>query len=317
MAYTCIAASGHHGATLHYGHAGEPNAKLIEDGDMCLFDMGAEYHCYCSDITCSFPANGKFTDQQRDVYETCYEAVVAVESAMRPGVNWADMHRLANRTILAGLLKRGYLVGGTVEEMDAVNLGAVFMPHGLGHFLGLDTHDVGGYLKGCPERSTLPGLKSLRTARDLELHMVSGTGAGAGRLTTSKHHLTITLPACYSYIVARSVLSGHTHNEPKSSIEGTIKNDCVVFCCGMVSWWCLRMLSQVLTVEPGVYWIDHLLDAAQQNPAQAKFFNWDKVNSMRGTGGVRIEDDVLVLADGIENFTLVPRTVEEIEAFMS
>lgn len=173
MAYTCIAASGHHGATLHYGHAGEPNAKLVEDGDMCLFDMGAEYHCYCSDITCSFPANGKFTEQQRDVYETCLEAVVAVESAMRPGVNWADMHRLANRTILAGLLKRGYLIGGTVEEMDAVNLGAVFMPHGLGHFLGLDTHDVGGYLKGYPERSAIPGLKSLRTARDLEVGMVS------------------------------------------------------------------------------------------------------------------------------------------------
>ena len=205
MAYTCIAASGHHGATLHYGHAGEPNAKLIEDGDMCLFDMGAEYHCYCSDITCSFPANGKFTDQQRDVYETCYEAVVAVESAMRPGVNWADMHRLANRTILAGLLKRGYLVDGTVEEMDAVNLGAVFMPHGLGHFLGLDTHDVGGYLKGCPERSTLPGLKSLRTARDLELHMVSGTGAGAGRLTTSKHHLTIN---CYYTACVLSIHCG-------------------------------------------------------------------------------------------------------------
>ena len=68
MAYTCIAASGHHGATLHYGHAGEPNAKLIEDGDMCLFDMGAEYHCYCSDITCSFPANGRFTAEQREVY---------------------------------------------------------------------------------------------------------------------------------------------------------------------------------------------------------------------------------------------------------
>ena len=92
---------------------------------------------------------------------------------MRPGVNWADMHRLANRTILAGLLKRGYLVNGTVEEMDAVNMGAVFMPHGLGHFLGLDTHDVGGYLKGSPERSTLAGLKSLRTSRDLKAGMVS------------------------------------------------------------------------------------------------------------------------------------------------
>ena len=243
MAYTCIAASGHHGATLHYGHAGEPNAKLIEDGDMCLFDMGAEYHCYCSDITCSFPANGRFTAEQREVYETCHEAVLAVEGAMRPGVNWADMHRLANRTIIAGLLKRGYLQGGSVEEMDAANLGAVFMPHGLGHLMGLDTHDVGGYLKGCPERSEVAGLKSLRTARDLEQGMV-------------------------------------------------------------------------LTVEPGVYFIDHLLDAAQQNPAQARFLA-DKLHAMRGSGGVRIEDDVVVLADGIEVLSDVPRTVEEIEAWMA
>lgn len=276
MAYTCIAASGHHGATLHYGHAGEPNAKLVEDGDMCLFDMGAEYHCYCSDITCSFPANGKFTESQRDVYDTCYEAVVAVESAMRPGVNWADMHRLANRTILAGLLKRGYLINGTVEEMDAVNMGAVFMPHGLGHFLGLDTHDVGGYLKGCPERSTLAGLKSLRTSRDLKAGMVR------------EHPQPRPAPSIYNN-------------------RGAL-NLCVCMYAKRV---------QVMTIEPGVYWIDHLLDAAQQNPDQAKFLNVDKVNSMRGTGGVRIEDDVVVRADGIENLTLVPRTADDIEAFMA
>lgn len=74
---------------------------------------------------------------------------------------------------------------------------------------------------------------------------------------------------------------------------------------------------QVMTVEPGVYWIDHLLDGALQNPDQAKFLNVEKVNAMRGTGGVRIEDDVVVLADGIENMTLVPRTSDEIEAFMA
>lgn len=64
-AYTCICASGGNGAVLHYGHAGAPNSKLIKNGDMCLYDMGAEYHCYCSDITSSFPANGKFTEDQK------------------------------------------------------------------------------------------------------------------------------------------------------------------------------------------------------------------------------------------------------------
>lgn len=69
MSYTCICASGHNGSVLHYGHAGEPNSKKLKNGDMCLFDMGSEYHCYGSDITTTFPANGKFTPDQKMVYE--------------------------------------------------------------------------------------------------------------------------------------------------------------------------------------------------------------------------------------------------------
>ena len=67
MSYTCICGSGHNSAVLHYGHAGAPNDKKIQSGDMLLLDMGAEYHGYSSDITCSFPANGKFTEEQKIV----------------------------------------------------------------------------------------------------------------------------------------------------------------------------------------------------------------------------------------------------------
>jgi len=95
VSYTCICGAGEHGATLHYGHAGAPNDGRLQDGDMCLLDMGAEYHCYCSDITCSYPANGRFTPDQRAIYNTVLAAQKAVFSAMRPGVGWADMHRLA------------------------------------------------------------------------------------------------------------------------------------------------------------------------------------------------------------------------------
>ena len=63
-AYTCICATGPNPSVLHYGHAGAPNSRLIQDGDIGLYDMGAEYHCYCSDITSSFPANGVFTPDQ-------------------------------------------------------------------------------------------------------------------------------------------------------------------------------------------------------------------------------------------------------------
>ena len=77
------------------------------------------------------------------------------------------MHKLAERTILEGLVDLGCLTGD-VQEMIDKRLGFIFMPHGLGHLIGLDVHDVGGYLKHTPERNTLPGLKSLRTARIME-----------------------------------------------------------------------------------------------------------------------------------------------------
>ena len=72
--YASICGSGANGSVLHYGHAGAPNVKMIEDGDICLLDMGAEYRCYTSDITCSFPANGKFTPDQRAIYEAVLAA---------------------------------------------------------------------------------------------------------------------------------------------------------------------------------------------------------------------------------------------------
>ncbi|XP_043808030.1 xaa-Pro dipeptidase isoform X2 [Manihot esculenta] len=164
--YTCICATGENSAVLHYGHAAAPNDRTLEDGDVALFDMGAEYNFYGSDITCSFPVNGKFTSDQSLIYNAVLDAHNAVISAMRPGVSWLDMHKLAEKIILDSL-KKGCIIVGNVDDMMTERLGAVFMPHGLGHLLGIDTHDPGGYLKG-PNRSKEPGLRSLRTARGLE-----------------------------------------------------------------------------------------------------------------------------------------------------
>lgn len=90
---------------------------------------------------------------------------------MKPGVEWLDMHKLAETEILTGLKELG-LVSGDVAEMVEKRVCFYFMPHGLGHFIGLDTHDCGGYLDGYPERNPLPGLKNVRTARVLEEGMV-------------------------------------------------------------------------------------------------------------------------------------------------
>ncbi|XP_068938735.1 xaa-Pro dipeptidase [Petaurus breviceps papuanus] len=240
--YTCICGSGENAAVLHYGHAGAPNDKTIQDGDLCLFDMGGEYYCFSSDITCTFPANGKFTPDQKAIYEAVLRSSRAVMNAIKPGVSWPDMHRLADRVHLEELTRISILTGN-VDDMVRVHLGAVFMPHGLGHFLGIDVHDVGGYPEGV-ERIDEPGLRSLRTARTLEQGMV-------------------------------------------------------------------------LTVEPGIYFIDHLLDQALADPAQACFINNHTLQRFRGFGGVRIEEDVVVTASGVELLTCVPRTVEEIEACMA
>jgi Xaa-Pro dipeptidase len=110
--------------------------------------MGGEYYCYASDITCTFPSTGKFNQKQKIVYETTLKANRAVLNAIKPGVSWVEMHLLADRVILEELKEAGLLVGD-VEEMIEHRISAVFFPHGLGHFLGIDTHDVGGYPEVC------------------------------------------------------------------------------------------------------------------------------------------------------------------------
>lgn len=90
---------------------------------------------------------------------------------LKPGVKWQDMHILGNRIVLQGLKDLGLLVGD-VEEMLEGSLGYIFQPHGLGHLLGLDVHDAGGYTKGTPPRIMKPGLKNLRTGRVLEKNLI-------------------------------------------------------------------------------------------------------------------------------------------------
>jgi len=174
VGYTPICGCGPNASVLHYGHAAAPNDVQIQDGDMCLFDMGVEYYGYGSDVTCSFPANGVFTMQQRVIYEGVLNAQRVVYDMCGDGTSWVDCHQAAEGEILKALITAGIVLlpdDQTVEELVEMRLGAVFMPHGLGHFIGIDTHDVGGYLPGHPERITKAGLKSLRTARVLRAGM--------------------------------------------------------------------------------------------------------------------------------------------------
>ncbi|ESW32237.1 hypothetical protein PHAVU_002G304900 [Phaseolus vulgaris] len=251
--YTCICATGENSAVLHYGHAAAPNDKTLEDGDMALFDMGAEYHFYGSDITCSFPINGKFTSDQSLIYNAVLDAHNAVISSMKPGVNWVDMHILAEKIILESL-KRGNILLGDVEDMMAARLGAVFMPHGLGHFLGLDTHDPGGYLKEhCSDLQSLerrkePGLKSLRTTRDLREGMVITVEPGCYFIDA------LLLPAMNSPKTSK-FLNQEVINRYKDFGGVRIESDVLVTAAGCYNMTkCPREIGEIEGVMAGAPW---------------------------------------------------------------
>ncbi|GJQ80768.1 putative manganese ion binding protein [Trypoxylus dichotomus] len=165
-AYTSSCASGRRSAIIHYGDASSPSDGQIKDGDMCCYDMGGQYFGYASDITCSFPANGKFTHDQKMVYNVVLKACMETEAACKPGVMWYDVYCLGLRTILEGL-KAGGILKGTVDDMMDAGIGRIFQPHGLGHLIGLDVHDVGDAL---PCYRTLK--RTIRFERPLEKGMV-------------------------------------------------------------------------------------------------------------------------------------------------
>ena len=229
-AYGCICASGANAATLHY----ILNNRDMEDGDIYLTDMGIRFCGYCSDISTTFPVNGKFTPEQAKIYNIVLEANRGVIAAMKPGITKvAELDTLSKKIILAGLQNIGIINQGyNVDEMFNNGLARIFMPHSVGHLLGLDVHDVGN------------------------------------RSITYK---------------SNNILEN----------------------------------GMFITVEPGIYFIDFLMDEAESSTVLQKYINVEELEKYRGFGGVRIEDDVMIGEDSVESYQAVlPRTVEEIEAYM-
>lgn len=163
-----------HGETLHnHSHDG-----ILESGRMLLVDAGAENLMnYCSDFTRTYPVNGKFTPMQRDIYNIVLAANARAFELARPGILYRDVHFAAVRVILEGLSALG-LVKGNLDDAVEKGVHALFMPHGLGHMMGLDVHDmedIGEKYVGYDletERSNQLGVSNLRMARRLQTGMV-------------------------------------------------------------------------------------------------------------------------------------------------
>lgn len=165
-AYTGIFGSGPNSAIMHY----VANNRQVEDGDLFLIDAGFEYQGYASDYTRTYPANGQFTALQAAIYEAVLAAQKQVIETAAPDVKMEDLHMQAARTMMQGL-RDADIVEGSIDDLMHNDIFALFFPHGLGHFLGLDTHDVGGYPKGV-EKIDRPGIEYLRMRRKLQPGMV-------------------------------------------------------------------------------------------------------------------------------------------------
>lgn len=234
----------------------------------------------------------------------------------------------ADRTILTHLLAGG-LLQGSVDDMVKVHLGAIFMPHGLGHLLGIDTHDVGGYPVALGRgRIEEPGIRSLRMNRPLLEGMARVPRACATITPAAPPRIGPMLIFCSA---ATPLCS------PAWTVELKIAAATwclIIFFSTTHHTWVARLPThspyplplptppthsptQVITVEPGCYFVDHLLDEALADPARACFLVPEVLGRFRGFGGVRLEDDVVVTADGIENITDCPRTAQEVEAVMA
>jgi Xaa-Pro aminopeptidase len=235
------------GHIQHNPHHG----NLMRAGDMIVSDCGAESAMhYASDITRTFPVNGKFNQQQREIYSIVYEAQKKAIEDIRSGVEYRDVHFLACRDLCEGLKALG-LIKGDVDAAVAAGAHALFMPGGLGHMLGLDVHDMEGLGEDCVgytdqiQRSVQFGTCNLRLARALE--------------------------------------SGF-----------------------------------VITVEPGLYFIPELIDQCIAEKKFEEFIDYSKVEAYRNFGGIRIEDDVLVMEDSRRVLGKpIPKSIEDVEAFSS
>lgn len=236
------------GQTLH----NHDHSHTLEAGRLMLTDAGAELmNYYCSDHTRTVPVGGKFTPRQKDIYSivlACHDK--ALELA-RPGVTYKSVHLEVCKVLAQGLKDLG-LMKGDVDEAVAAGAHALFLPHGLGHMMGLDVHDMedlGQCYVGYDDEvqpSTQFGLASLRMGRRLQ--------------------------------------------------EGF-----------------------VITDEPGCYFIPALIDKWKAEKLHTEFLNFDRIETFKDFGGIRLEDDILITADD-SRFTgekHIPITINEVETIMN
>lgn len=152
-AYNTIVGGGVNGCILHYTE----NESELRDGDLVLVDAGCELHGYAGDITRTYPVNGKFTAAQRAIYDIVLDCLNQSLALFRPGISIREVNDVVVRIMVSGLVKLG-VMQGDVDELIADSAHRQFYMHGLGHWMGLDVHDVGNYGTSERTRTLAPGM---------------------------------------------------------------------------------------------------------------------------------------------------------------
>ncbi len=152
-AYNNIVAAGKNACILHYIE----NNALLKDGDLVLIDAGCEFEYYAADITRTFPVNGRFSKEQRAIYDIVLQAQLDAIKVVKPGTPWDEPHNVTVRVITTGLVELG-LLNGDVDELIKSEAYKAFYMHRAGHWLGIDVHDVGDYKIDDKWRLLEPGM---------------------------------------------------------------------------------------------------------------------------------------------------------------
>ncbi|QBE64163.1 Xaa-Pro aminopeptidase [Pseudoduganella lutea] len=176
-AYTPIVASGANSCILHYN----TNARQTHDGDLVLIDAGCELDGYASDITRTFPVNGRFTAPQRELYEIVLAAQAAAFEAIRPGNTFHAAHDAAVRVLAQGMLDTGLLnrdTAGSLDDVIANKAYTAFYMHGTSHWLGMDVHDTGAYrITEHPDKPSRPLAEGMVLTVEPGIYVRPGAGA--------------------------------------------------------------------------------------------------------------------------------------------
>ena len=221
--FDTIVAAGTHASVLHFS----PGNREVKKGEMVMIDAGTQIHEYSCDVTRTIPAGGRFEPRCKVIYDLVLEAQKAAIAKAAPMAEWRDVHIAAAAVIADGLKQIG-IFHGTADALVETGAVGMFLPHGIGHMLGLRVRDVGGKLKG------------------RENNMYAGAG------------IRVDMPLREGF---------------------------------------------VMTVEPGIYFVEPILNHPERRAKYDKFLNRDELAKWMPVGGCRIEDDILITASGREVLT--------------